>query len=85
MRLTLCILLTALCVSSAQAACYEDTIDTVSEDGDLIVLTSGLAFDVLGGDDVTAALWTEGDDVLICGSTMINKDENGEKVEVTPH
>jgi hypothetical protein len=57
----------------------------VSEDGDLIVLVSGEAYDVMAGDEVTAALWQEGDDVLVCDGTIINKDESGEKIEVTPH
>jgi hypothetical protein len=69
----------------AFAACDEDTIDTISEDGDLIVLSSGESYDVAPGDETTAALWQEGEDVLVCGDTIINKDENGEKVEVTPH
>jgi hypothetical protein len=69
----------------ARAACDEDSIETVSEDGDLIVLTSGATFDVGSGDDVTASEWHEGDDVLVCGDTIINKDENGEQIEVTAH
>ena len=36
------------------------------------------------GDDVTASLWNEGDDVLLCGDTIIHKDD-GEQVDVTPH
>jgi hypothetical protein len=67
------------------AACIEDSIDTVSEDGDLIILTSGQSYDVMAGDASTAAQWQEGDDVLVCGDTIINKDERGEKIEVTLH
>jgi hypothetical protein len=67
------------------ASCDEDTIDKVSHDGDLIILNSGESYDVDAGDDVTASLWTEGDDVVICGYTMINKDQQGEKIGVTPH
>ncbi|MGH6879098.1 MAG: hypothetical protein ACREHV_17195 [Rhizomicrobium sp.] len=74
-----------LSVTPAFASCDEETIDTVSEDGDMIVLTNGQSFDVVGGDEVTASLWMEGQDVLVCDDTMINKDENGEKVEITPH
>jgi hypothetical protein len=40
---------------------------------------------VADGDDATAAAWTEGDSVLVWGDTMINKDQNGEKIDVTPH
>jgi hypothetical protein len=82
------ILLIVICLLLAQpswAACHEDTIDTISEDGDLIILTSGQSYDVSPGDDATAALWQEGDDVLVCGDTIIDKDQSGERVEVTLH
>ena len=69
----------------AIAACDEDSIETVSSDGDLIALSSGQEYDVAGGDEATAAAWAEGDDVLMCGDTMIDKDENGERIDVTPH
>ena len=48
------------------------------------ILTSGESYDVMAGDTATAAQWHEGDDVLVCGDTIINKDEHGEKIEVTP-
>ena len=69
----------------AMASCDEDTIDTVSEDGDLIVLSSGDGFDVAAGDEPTASTWNEGDNVLICGDVIINKDDSGAKVGVSPH
>ena len=34
-------------------------------------------------DSMDAQLWLSGDDVLICGDMMINKDEQGEKASVT--
>lgn len=77
--------LAVLAAEPALASCEEETIDTVSEDGDLIVLSDGQAYDVMPGDDVTASLWMEGQTVLVCGDTIINKDDHGEKVEVTPH
>ena len=67
------------------ASCDEDTIETISDSGDLIILTSGLAFDVLPGDDATASTWLENEDVLIRKDVIINKDQHGEKIEVTPH
>jgi hypothetical protein len=69
----------------AWAACERGTIETISTDGDLIILGSGETYDVAPDDQSTAALWQEGDDVLVCRETMINKDENGEKIKVTPH
>ena len=70
---------------AALASCDEDTIETISSDGDLIVLGSGESFDVEAGDEATSALWVEGDNVLICGYTIIDKDQDDERVEVTPH
>lgn len=85
-RLLMGVVLSLWAVGPAAASCEEATIDTVSEDGDLIVLSSGEAYDVMAGDDVTASVWLSGQDVLVCDDdTIINKDENGEKVEVTPH
>jgi hypothetical protein len=69
----------------AMAGCEEDTIETVSSDGDMIVLESGEAYDVAPGDTATASLWQEGESVLVCGDTIIDKDQNGDKVEVSPH
>ena len=69
----------------AFASCEEDTIDTLSDDGELLVLESGQAFDVSAGDSSTSAGWSEGDTVLMCGDIVIDKDQGGEKVEVTPH
>ncbi len=71
--------------SPAWAACDEDSIETVSEDGDLIVLTSGDQYDVASGDEATAAQWQEGDDVLVCGDTIVDKDQGDDQVDVTPH
>jgi hypothetical protein len=85
-KVALLLLLIACSLSEpAWAACDDETIDTISEDGDLIVLSSGESYDVAPGDEGTASTWQEGEDVLVCGDTIINKDENGEKIEVTPH
>jgi len=72
-------------VRPALAACDEDTIDTISDEGDLIVLDSGDSYDVDLGDEGTALGWSEGDDVLVCDATIVNKDEDGERVSVSPH
>ncbi len=68
-----------------RAACESDSIETISQDGDLIVLLSGQTYDVAAEDQATAALWLEGEDVLVCRETMINKTENNEKIKVAPH
>ena len=75
----------AISIQKPFAACEEDTIETISSDGDLIILQSGASYDVASGDESTASGWQEGDDVLICGETMIDKDQGSEQVEITPH
>ena len=87
MRLKL-ILLAALFAAAprpAFAGCDEDTIDTISGDGDLIVLQSSGSYDVDAADQSKAARWTENDEVLVCDGKIINKDENGESVDASPH
>lgn len=79
------ILLMACLALQARAACDQETIDTVSEDGDLIILTSGDQYDVDPGDQSTAASWQEGDTVLVCGYTIVDSDQGGEQVDVTEH
>jgi hypothetical protein len=69
----------------ALGACDEDSIETISSEGDLIVLVSGAAYDVAAGDEITSSLWQEGDNALVCGDTIVDKDQNGEHVDVTPH
>jgi hypothetical protein len=84
-RLALLVLVCISMAAPAWSACDDDTIETISDDGDLITLTSGESYDVAPSDQSTAALWQEGDDVLVCDDTIVNKDENGEKIGVTPH
>jgi hypothetical protein len=49
------------------------------------VLSSGDEYDVSPDYEATAALWMEGDDVLVCGNTIINKDRGGKRVKAKPH
>ena len=72
-------------IEPAWARCDRDSIETISADGDLIILTSGDKYDVAPSDEATAAEWQEGDDVLVCGDTIIDKDQHGEHVDVTAH
>ena len=78
--------LIALVPHPAFAGCDADTIETVSQDGDLIVLQSGASYDVDVSDQSTASQWTENQDVLVCrGRKIVNKDENRESVDVSEH
>ena len=84
-KLLFLIIIVALPPHPAFAGCDADTIETISEDGDLIVLQSGLSYDVDLTDQSTAAQWSENEDVLVCDDKIINKDENGEAVGVSEH
>jgi hypothetical protein len=68
----------------AQADCDEEDIDTVADSGGIIVLLDGSVWKSL--DPVTSSTWLSSDSVLVCDvgrtSKMINKDEDGETVDV---
>jgi hypothetical protein len=73
--------------------CKDDSIASVSNDGDIVKMLSGAVFEIDAADQVDTALWLAADDVLICAEsldykgkivklyTIINTDENGEKVD----
>ena len=60
----------------------EDTIDTVSSDGEHIIMQSGQVYQ--SDDSGTSSTWQSGDDVIITpDDTIINKDEGGDSVHGT--
>jgi len=71
-------------LASAQADCDEEDIDTVADGGGIIVLLDGSVWKSL--DPVTSSTRLSSDSVLVCDirrtSKMINKDEDGETVDV---
>ncbi|WP_146030305.1 hypothetical protein [Methylocella silvestris] len=67
----------------AFAACDEDTLETVSDGGEILVMQSGHVYQVEGGVTVDTRLWLPAEDVLICGDEIIYKDEDGERASVT--
>jgi hypothetical protein len=69
----------------ASAACVKDSIVVVLPDQDLIMLDTSGKYVISGADLVTAAHWQIGDAVLVCGDTIINKDWDDEKIQVTLH
>jgi ABC-type amino acid transport substrate-binding protein len=78
--------LIALCAASTPAAaCDQDTIDSIADDGSIIVMTSGASFRVSPLDQTDAMFWLAEDDVLICkGETeIINKNEKRERIRVS--
>lgn len=77
LMIVLCLLATP---AAAHAACDEDTLETVSDGGETLVMQSGHVYRVNGGDTVDTQLWLAAEDVLVCdGDEIINKEENGEK------
>jgi hypothetical protein len=66
-------------------SCDDDTIDSIADDGSIIVMTSGASFRVSELDQTDAMFWPAVDDVLICkGETeIINKNEKRERIRVS--
>jgi hypothetical protein len=61
-----------------------ETIQSVTEGGEVIILQDGSAWQVDASDRIDTALWQTGDDVVVVNDdAMINVDENGERAEVT--
>lgn len=68
---------------AAAAQCADDTIKSVSSEGEILVMFSGAVYKVDQFDRLDSELWLPADDVLICDDgRMINTDENGEVVSV---
>lgn len=75
-------LILALVSASAFASCESESIKSKSEDGRILVMLDGSVWEVDEADRVDSALWLPTDDVLICDDdTIINTDENAEKVD----
>ena len=51
---------------AASATCAEDSLETVSDDGDILIMQSGHVYQVDSGDTVDTRLWLSAEDVLIC-------------------
>jgi hypothetical protein len=67
--------------ASARGACEQEDIDSVADGGGIIVLLDGSVWESL--DPATSLTWLETETVLVCnGRKMINKDENGETIDV---
>jgi len=77
----LAVLLAFSLVTTAQASCDEEDIDKVGDNGGIIILKDGSVWKSL--DPIASSLWLSLDTVLVCDNgKMINKDENGETVDV---
>lgn len=72
----------ALMLAGPALACDEDSIDTVSDDGEIIQLLGGDIYRSL--DPGTSGTWLSTEDVLVCGDKMVNKDNDGETISIVP-
>jgi hypothetical protein len=79
-----CLFMATVCGTAVAQTCDEDSIASVSKDGSIVVLQSGKVFKVDDfGDQANAASWVAEEDVLNCDDTsLVNKDEDGEKISV---
>ena len=57
---------TFVSVDVKSATCDEDSIKSVTDDGDIIVMLSGHVYQVLPGDNIDSMLWLPASDVMIC-------------------
>ena len=66
-------------------SCDDDTVDSIADDGSIIVMTSGASFRVSPLDQTDAMFWLAEDDVLVCkGETeIINKNDKHERIRVS--
>ncbi|TAL52847.1 hypothetical protein [Pandoraea sp.] len=91
-RVALLTLLSLLTTHSALAAsCDNDDLESKSDDGSYLIMSSGSVYEVLPGDEIESELWLPPADVVMCSRSVtvqghqylvydiINKDEN-EKV-----
>jgi hypothetical protein len=91
---TLAIAVPSATPNASAESCFEDSLDKVTRDGEILVMMSGAIFRVMAGDAIDSALWLPPSDVLICPKSInvggrlafyyeiINTDE-GEKVTAT--
>ena len=74
----------AFLVGASAHACDQDSIETVSSNGAVIVMLSGSVYRVDAIGQIDTALWLPIEDVLVCNDEkIINTDQDGEEVTVT--
>jgi hypothetical protein len=75
----------ALSAPAVAQSCDADSIQSVSEDGAVIVLTSGAVLRVARTDRVGTAQWLSDDDFYICNfdaELLVNVGADGERASV---
>jgi len=74
--LTVGILSTIAPVGARAATCDEDSIKSVTDDGEIIVMFSGHVYQVLPGDSIDSMLWLPASDVMICARSISVRGRN---------
>lgn len=74
--LTAAILNIVVLVNAKSATCDEDSIKSITDDGEIIVMLSGHVYQVLPGDDIDSMLWLPASDVMICIRSINDKGSN---------
>jgi hypothetical protein len=80
------VLLATLAAAALPArACDADSIDSIADDGSIIVMNSGASFRVDPLDQTDAMFWLAEDDVLICKdeTVIVNKNEKRGRIRVS--
>jgi hypothetical protein len=70
------ILNTVVLLNVKGATCDDDSIKSVTDDGDIIVMLSGHVYQVLPGDTIDAMLWLPASDVMICARSISVRERN---------
>jgi len=65
--------------STSANACETDTVRSVNDDGEIVILNNDHVWEIDGIDRIDTALWLPAEDVLECSDYLINTDSNGEK------
>jgi|ERR1700730_15745796 hypothetical protein len=53
-------------------SCVDDILERKTDDGDVLVMSSGAIYKVLPGDESSSMGWAESADVLICETPLTN-------------
>jgi hypothetical protein len=79
-----CMLMLGVATPASAQSCEHDTIDSIADDGSIIVMESGASFRVSPLDQSDASFWLAADDVLICRdeTVIVNTNERHRRVRV---
>lgn len=62
------------------AYCEPDYINRKTSDGSVIILSSGVAWEINSAGRINTSLWLPGEEVFVCDDDSIINKSNGDKV-----